>query len=115
MLGHHLSETFLDHHDDASCCQMIHHLNCQPGKAQPKDECHQFEACDLGQLFDLQDERQVPLALVHHLNQRLVTLCDFFHHENHGDVSSDLIGPRLACFCDLCNRLSIYRQNRSCP
>ena len=94
---------------------MIHHLNCQPGKAQPKDECHQFEACDLGQLFDLQGVRQVPLVLPRHHRFRLVTLCDFSHHENLGGVSSDLIGPRLACFSDLCNRLSIYRQNRSCP
>jgi hypothetical protein len=115
MLGRHRNEISLGRRDDASYCLTIHHLNLQLDLVQPMDECRQSGACDLGQLFVLQDERPDPLAPVHYLHHHLVTLCDFSHRENHGGVSSDLIGPRLACFADLCDRLSIYRQNRSCP
>jgi len=106
---------FHDRHDDAFYCQMIRHLNWQQALALQKDGCHQFEVCDSGQQSGLLGARPDPLVQIRFRQHHLVTLSDFFRHENPDGVSLDLIGPRLACFAALCSRLSIYRQNRSCP
>jgi hypothetical protein len=94
---------------------MTHHLNWLQGQALPKDGCRLFVACDSGQLSGQRGVRLDPLELFLYWQIHQTTLIDFFHRENHDDVSLDLIGPRPVYFADLCNRLSIYRQNRSCP
>jgi hypothetical protein len=94
---------------------MTRHLNWLLVLVQPTDGCHQSVVCDSGQLSGLRDAHLGPLELFLHWQIHQLTWCDFSRHENHDGASLGLIDPRLACFSVLCNRLSIYRQNRSCP